>query len=199
MNIGILVASLVVAYLLGSIPCAILVSRCWRLPDPRTTGSHNPGATNMLRVGGKVPAVLTLLGDGLKGAVAVLLARACDLPIDWWAWIALAAIVGHLWPIFAGFKGGKGVATFLGAALALCWPVGLMLLGIWLILALCFRYSSLAALGAVILFPGLLYVWVGILWLLPSILMSLLIILRHRQNIVRLCRGQETKIGKKGK
>lgn len=153
----------------------------------------------MLRVAGKLPAVLTLLGDGLKGAVAVLLARCFELPSDWWAWIALAAIIGHLWPIFAKFKGGKGVATFFGVALALCWPVGLMVLVLWILVALCFRYSSLAALVASLLFPVLLYYWVGTLWLIPSILISLLIILRHHQNIVRLCRGQETKIGKKKK
>jgi glycerol-3-phosphate acyltransferase PlsY len=197
MNMGIFGVSLVLAYLLGAIPCAVLISRCWRLPDPRTVGSNNPGATNMLRVAGKLPAVLTLLGDGLKGAVAVLLARFLELPSDWWAWIALAAIIGHLWPVFARFKGGKGVATFFGVALALCWPVGLMVLGIWLLLALCFRYSSLAALGACVSFPALLYLWVGTLWLVPSILITLLIILRHYQNIRRLCLGQETKIGKK--
>ncbi len=196
MNIGILVVSFVVAYLMGAIPCAVWVSRCWGLPDPRTAGSHNPGATNMLRVGGKWPAVLTLLGDALKGAVAVLLAM-LFLPSMWWAWIGLVAVMGHLWPVFAGFKGGKGVATFLGVALALCWPVGLMLLGIWLLMAVCFRYSSLAALIATVLFPALLYFWVGPIWLLPSILISLLIIGRHYQNITRLCRGQEGKIGKK--
>lgn len=199
MNISVLVASLVMAYLLGAIPCAVIISRLFCLPDPRTIGSHNPGATNMLRVAGKWPAILTLLGDALKGVVAVGLARLFELPMSWWGWIAFAALIGHMWPVFARFKGGKGVATFFGVVLTLCWPVGLIALAIWLLLAACFRYSSLAALGATPAFPIILYFWVGTLWLWPSIAISILILLRHYQNLVRLCHGQESKIGKSTK
>lgn len=197
MNWIVLVSSLIGAYLLGSLPFAVWISRAFGLADPRTQGSGNPGATNMLRIGGKLPAILTLLGDGLKGAVAVLLAKYLGLPPLFLGWIALAAMIGHLWPIWSSFKGGKGVATFLGCALALAWPVGLALLVFWLVVAYCFRYSSLAALASGAIFPLLLWLCVGVIWLWPSIIMSLLLIARHRLNIMRLWQGKETKIGVK--
>lgn len=183
------------AYLLGSIASAVLVGRVLGTADPRTQGSGNPGATNMLRVGGKKAGALTLIGDMLKGALAVLLARGLGAEPSWQAAAACAAFVGHLFPIFFGFRGGKGVATVLGATLALQWMVGLLVIATWLIVAALFRISSLSAMVATSLAP------VYMLWLYPqpafigaSLFMALLLIWRHRSNIRNLLAGTEGKI-----
>ncbi len=185
------------AYLLGSVSTGVVVARVLGLQDPRETGSKNPGATNLLRYGGKLAAVLTLLGDIFKGVVAVLVARAVTDDAAILALSGLAAFIGHLWPVFFGFHGGKGVATALGVWLALNPAVGLMLIGTWLATAAAFRYSSLAALTAAVVAP--LYV----AWRMPQpayiammAIMSALLVFRHRANIARLLAGTETKIGK---
>lgn len=183
-------------YLLGSLSSAVLVSRMLGLADPRTTGSRNPGATNVLRYGGKRAAILTLAGDVVKGVIAVVIARLATDDAAALALTALAAFLGHLYPVFFGFRGGKGVATALGVWLALVPAVGAFLLATWLLIALVFRYSSLAALIAALAAP--LYV----LWLAPlmvylaiAIVMTALLIWRHRSNIRNLWIGTETKIG----
>ena len=186
------------AYLIGSIPMAIVIAKAFGLPDPRTTGSHNPGATNILRYGGKLAAALTLLGDALKGAIAVLLvAWQSSQPLVIAAG-ALAVFLGHLYPVFFGFRGGKGVATALGVWLALAPVVGGLLLLTWLAVALIFRYSSLAALIASVAAPF----YVGWIlapreYLILSIAMSALLLWRHRVNIQKLIAGHEGKIGAK--
>jgi len=194
----------VVAYLIGSISFAVVVSKLFGLSDPRTYGSKNPGATNVLRSGNKVAAVLTLLGDGAKGWLAVWLALhyaerfgVTDTGI---ALVALAVFVGHLWPVFFHFVGGKGVATALGVLLGLNLWLGLATLATWLIVAYAFRYSSLAALAASVFAPfyyGLLFGTDPIL--LAVLLMSGLLIYRHRQNIANLMAGKENRIGSKKK
>lgn len=183
-------------YLLGSLSSAVLVSRMLGLADPRTTGSGNPGATNVLRYGGKRAAILTLAGDVAKGVVAVAIARLATDDSLVLALTAVAAFVGHLYPVFFGFRGGKGVATALGVWLALVPWVGVLLLATWLLIALVFRYSSLAALIAALTAP--LYV----LWLAPlatyvaaAVVMAALLIWRHRSNIRNLVAGTETRIG----
>ncbi|MEW6612211.1 MAG: glycerol-3-phosphate 1-O-acyltransferase PlsY [Pseudomonadota bacterium] len=188
----------VVAYLIGSITTAVLVARALRLPDPRSLGSGNPGATNVLRMAGKKAAALTLLGDLLKGAIPVWLAR--GLGLDGWdlAAVALAAFLGHLFPVFFGFRGGKGVATGLGVYLALSVPLALALAAVWLTVALLFRISSLAALSAAVSAPLLSH------WLLPgapyltlAMVLALLLLWRHQGNIQRILAGTEKRIGEK--
>ncbi|MEK7262780.1 MAG: glycerol-3-phosphate 1-O-acyltransferase PlsY [Pseudomonadota bacterium] len=185
------------AYLLGSVSTGVVVARLFGLQDPRATGSKNPGATNLLRYGGKLAAVLTLTGDILKGVVATLVARAFTDDAAILALAGLAVFVGHLWPVFFGFHGGKGVATALGVWLALNPWVGLLLIVTWLAVAVLSRYSSLSALAAAVAAP--LYVYL----LMPQpayfammVVMSALLIFRHRVNIRRLLAGTETKIGR---
>jgi len=180
------------AYLAGSLSAAIITCRLMGLPDPRTQGSGNPGATNVMRVGGKKPAAITLAGDALKGLLPVLLAQALAVSDRTLALTALAAFLGHLYPVFFGFKGGKGVATAFGALIALAWPVALCLLGVWLLMAKVFHISSLAALTAAALAP--LFMW----WLRPqpeligvSVVISVMLIWRHRSNIRKLLAGTE--------
>ncbi len=194
--------TLVAAYLIGSVSFAVLVSRLYGLPDPRSFGSGNPGATNVLRTGRKSAAALTLAGDAAKGAVAVLLAawasRAYGLP-DWTpALAALAVFAGHLWPVFFGFQGGKGVATALGVLLALEPWLGLACLATWLTVFGITRISSLSALTAAGLAP--LYVWLLRHDLALSgamVALAVLIVWRHRANIRKLLRGEEAGFGKK--
>lgn len=196
-NLEIAVA-IYIAYLLGSLSSAIIVCKLMGLPDPRTQGSRNPGATNVLRIGGKKAAALTLFGDVLKGFLPVLLAKWYGFPAYVIALIAFAAFLGHLFPIFFRFNGGKGVATAIGCLLALSWPVGLCWIATWLIIALLFRYSSLAALIASLLVP--FYIWYfthNKIYVMTIALMSLILIIRHRRNIANLINGKETKIGKK--
>lgn len=186
------------AYLLGSVSSAVVIARIMNLPDPRETGSNNPGATNILRYGGKTAAVLTLTGDILKGVVAVLVARALTADAMILVLTGFAAFLGHLFPVFFGFRGGKGVATALGVWLALNPWVGLALIATWVLAALLFRYSSLSALVASLAAP--LYVaWLspGTPYLVIMIVMSAILIFRHRSNIRNLISGTETKIGTK--
>jgi glycerol-3-phosphate acyltransferase PlsY len=192
------ICAVLIAYLFGSISSAIIVCKLMRLPDPRTQGSNNPGATNVLRIGGKKAAIITLLGDVLKGVIPVLAARYLNLEPLIIALVMFAAFFGHLYPIFFCFEGGKGVATIVGCLLAFNLYVGLAFLGTWILMAALFRYSSLSSLTSAILAP--LYVWYfsgSTAAYLTTMVMSLLLIYRHRTNIGRLFRGEESKIGKK--
>lgn len=185
----------VAAYLIGSIPFGVLVTRALGLGDVRSIGSGNIGATNVLRTGNKGAALATLLLDGGKGAVAVLLARA--LAGEGAAMVAgLASFLGHLFPVWLGFRGGKGVATFLGVTLALAWPAGIAACLTWLATAVAFRFSSLAALVAAATGPVWLWLWgpPGAVWL--GLALAVLVFVRHRANIARLMAGTEPRIGR---
>lgn len=201
MQLALLLAA---AYLIGSIPFAVVVSRLFGMADPRSYGSGNPGATNVLRSGNKLAAILTLLGDGFKGWQAVFLAEqiapTAGLGSIAAPTAALAAFLGHLFPIFLGFRGGKGVATAAGVLLGASGWLGLATLGVWLGVAFTTRYSSLAALCASVAAPGLAFL-LGLhaYWVLSSSVMSLLLIWRHKDNIKRLLAGQESRIGSKKK
>ena len=187
---------MILGYLAGSISTAILVCRAMDLPDPRSEGSRNPGATNVLRFGGKKAAAITLAGDFLKGLLPVLLARLAGLEDIGLALTALAAFLGHLYPVFFGFEGGKGVATAFGAILGLSWPVALGTLAAWLFMAFVVRISSLAALTAAALAP-LLGWWFNLPLAYNAVLVAMVILLiwRHRSNIRNLLAGAEDKIG----
>jgi len=182
-------------YLFGSISTAVLTCRLMGLPDPRTEGSRNPGATNVLRLGGKKAAFLTLAGDMLKGLVPVLIAQTLQASPLILSATALAAFLGHLYPVFFGFQGGKGVATALGVILGLYLPAGLGVAAIWLLMAFLFRISSLSALTAMLLAPV-------VFWLLKPepafisvmIVITLMLFWRHRSNIRDLLSGTEGKI-----
>ena len=192
----------VLAYLLGSISFAVLVSKVFKLADPRTYGSKNPGATNVLRSGNKLAAVLTLIGDCAKGWLAVWLALRLDeqfaLGEAGIALIALAVFLGHLWPVFLRFAGGKGVATALGVLLGLNPILGLATLVTWVVIAYAFRYSSLAALVSAVFAPF----YYGLLFgadtkLFAVLIMSGLLIYRHHKNIANLLSGKESRLGSK--
>jgi len=184
------------AYLIGSLSAAIIICKLMGLPDPRTQGSRNPGATNVLRIAGKKTAVLVLLGDMLKGLIPLLVARAFEVEDHILAAVGLAAFLGHLYPIYFGFHGGKGVATSLGILLGLSWPLAAAVLATWLFMARGFRISSLSALTAAIAAP--LYTWL-LLESVPLLVMvcviSTMLLWRHRGNIQRLISGAEGKIG----
>ena len=185
-------------YLFGSLSAAIIVCKLMGLPDPRSQGSRNPGATNVLRIGGKKAAAITLTGDMLKGLIPVLIAQAAGVSPLTLALVAMAAFLGHLYPFFFGFQGGKGVATAFGVLAGLSWQVTLAVLATWLVMALLFRISSLAALTAAALSP--LFAW----WLAPHTeyivmmaIMALMLIWRHRSNIRNLLAGEEKHLGHK--
>ncbi len=188
----ILISLVVFAYFMGSLSAAIITCKLMGLPDPRTQGSNNPGATNVMRIGGKKAAVFTLLGDMLKGLVPVLVARwfnSDDLTL---ALVAVAAFLGHLYPVFFGFKGGKGVATSLGALLGVSWPVALAMIATWLLVAYGFKISSMAALVASALSPFYFWWFSGsTIYIIMSTFISILLIWRHRSNIQRLLAGTE--------
>jgi glycerol-3-phosphate acyltransferase PlsY len=196
LHVDTIIATLL-AYLMGSISSAIVTCKIMGLPDPRTQGSENPGATNVLRFGGKKAAIITLIGDILKGVIPVIAAKLYGFDIFSLAFITFAAFLGHLYPVFFRFQGGKGVATAAGCLVALAWPVGLALIATWLFIAVIFRYSSLSALIAAIAAP--FYAWYFTNWdyTYMTIAMSLLLIYRHRKNIRNLLAGKEDKIGKK--
>jgi glycerol-3-phosphate acyltransferase PlsY len=191
-----------VAYLLGSLSFAVIVSRAMGLPDPRSFGSGNPGATNVLRTGRKTAAALTLLGDALKGWLAVVLARALasqfGLPDSIVLLCALAVFIGHLFPVFFRFQGGKGVATALGVLVGLDPWLGLACLLTWLFMAGVFRISSLAALVTALLAPvyaGLLLGWNDAA--IAVLAIALLLVYRHKSNLIKLVNGEEGRIGKR--
>lgn len=189
---------IIVSYLMGSIASAILVCRLLDLGDPRSEGSGNPGATNVMRLHGKKAAILTLAGDVLKGVIPVLIAKAMGSSELVIALSGLAAFIGHLYPIFFGFKGGKGVATLIGVLLATHWILGLAYVLSWLFFAFVFRYSSLAALLAAVLTP--VYSWLllqNISVLICHTLIAATLIWRHHSNIHNLLDGTEDKIGEK--
>lgn len=183
---------LVVAYLLGSFSFALLLSRLGHLPDPRAEGSGNPGASNVLRLGGRSLAFLTLCGDLAKGALAVWLASQADLPAPQQAWVGLLAVLGHMYPLYHRFRGGKGVATAAGVLLLLSWPALLIAGALWAITFALQRMASLASLVAILgLVPWL--AWQQQSVLLPVAIMAGLILLRHRLNILRLLAGTENR------
>lgn len=179
------------AYLGGSISSAVLVCRLFGLPDPRTEGSHNPGATNVLRLGGKPAAALTLAGDVLKGVIPVLVAvHWLELPLLIAALAGWFAFLGHLFPVFFQFQGGKGVATAFGLLFALHWPTGLVTGAVWVTLFGALRISSLASMVAFLMMPVVILFWQPeTLW--PMILLSLVLIGRHHSNIRKLLSGEE--------
>lgn len=194
----------VCAYLLGSVSFAVLMSKVFGLADPRTYGSGNPGATNVLRSGKKAAAALTLLGDAAKGWLAVFLVIHFvphdDQGLMLVALVALAVFIGHLFPIFLKFKGGKGVATALGVLLALNVWMGLAVLVTWLLVAVVFRYSSLSALIAAIAAPVYaMLIPLPSQWVFATAIMSMLLIWRHMTNIQNLMTGKESRIGSKKK
>jgi len=196
-----------VAYLVGSLSFAVIVSRVMGLDDPRTYGSQNPGATNVLRSGNKQAAMATLLFDALKGYFPVLLVKlygpAFGLDDRAVALVAISAFIGHLWPVFFAFKGGKGVATAAGILFGVEPLLGAAVMGTWLLVAFVFRYSSLAALLASLLAPAYYLMGHQIVWqmseaeLLAVMVMSALLLMRHKDNMARLVSGQESKIGSK--
>ncbi|MXZ81345.1 MAG: glycerol-3-phosphate 1-O-acyltransferase PlsY [Gammaproteobacteria bacterium] len=186
---------LLFAYFLGSISCSVLICKLAGLPDPRHTGSNNPGATNVLRIGGKRLAVLALFGDILKGIIPVVVARLLTTDHLILSLVGLFAFVGHLYPVFFRFQGGKGVATAGGVYIALAWPVALALVGVWIAAALITRYSSVASLSAATVAPALIYVFLpDISYTLACCAIAALIYWRHRPNIARLRDGTESRI-----
>ena len=189
-------ALLIAAYLLGSVCSAIIVCKLWGLPDPRSQGSSNPGATNVMRIGGKKPALITLAGDMAKGVPLVLLAQHLQLRPDFISAIGLAAFMGHLYPVFFKFEGGKGVATALGVLLALYWPLGLAVIGVWIAVFALFRISSLSSITAFALAPIIAWYLVPN-YMLGIVGMSILLIARHKTNIKALLKGKERKFSKK--
>jgi acyl phosphate:glycerol-3-phosphate acyltransferase len=187
-------AALMIGYLLGSIPFGLILTRCAGTPDIRSIGSGNIGATNVLRTGNKTLAAATLIGDALKGAAAVLTTRHA-FGADAAMAAAAGALLGHIFPVWLGFKGGKGVATYVGLLIGLAWPAALAFCLIWLAIAALTRYSSLAGLAASAAMPPVLWFladqWTAILF----VPLTLLLWIMHRANIARLLRGTETKIG----
>jgi glycerol-3-phosphate acyltransferase PlsY len=182
-----------VAYLIGSISSAIIVCRLMELPDPREQGSGNPGATNVMRFGGKKAAIITLLGDLLKGLLPVYAAKLLNVPVELLALTGLAAFIGHLYPVFFKFEGGKGVATSIGVLLGFSWLLGLAFIGTWLAVYKLRKISSLSALVASVLSP--LYAWfmVGDMMLVgATLVMTVLLVWRHKSNIEKLLAGDET-------
>jgi glycerol-3-phosphate acyltransferase PlsY len=187
----------VLAYSLGSVSSAIIVCKLMGLPDPRSEGSGNPGATNVLRIGGKKAAALTLVGDMLKGYIPVALAMWFWLDAPTVIAIGMAAFIGHIWPVFFEFKGGKGVATELGVLFGLNPIIGAISALVWLFIAKGLKISSLAALVAMALAPVATWLIAGLTtWTLGVTVMSLILIWRHKSNIQRLLSGEESAIGR---
>lgn len=181
------------AYLVGSVSSAIIVCKAMGLADPRENGSGNPGATNVMRLGGKKAAAITLAGDAIKGLLPVLLAKSFQVDSLVLSFVVFAAFIGHLYPLFFEFKGGKGVATSFGVTLGVAWMLGLVVSGTWFVVYKLGKISSVAALVAATLTP--LYVWliVGDIYLvLTFVLISTMLLWRHRSNIQRLLSGQES-------
>ena len=198
--------AVIAAYLLGSLSFAVIVSRAMGLSDPRTFGSKNPGATNVLRSGSKAAAIVTLLLDAAKGWLPVVLVRWLGAPYGLeegtQAMVGLAAFLGHLWPVFFRFEGGKGVATALGVLLGFSGWLGLATMLTWVIVAFFFRYSSLASLAAAVFAPMFYVLGGGVVWYAERsitaaiVAMSALLFWRHKENIGRLVKGTESRLGK---
>ncbi len=188
----------IIAYLLGSVCSAVIICRLFSLPDPRTEGSKNPGATNVLRIAGKKYAAIVLATDMLKGFLPVFLAKLLGANSTTIGYICLAAVLGHIYPIFFNYKGGKGVATTLGALLGFNWLLGGMVIGTWLVVALISRYSSLAAVVAVVLAPFYsLFITYNIRAFVPLAIIMIFVIYKHHANLTRLVDGTEPKINLK--
>lgn len=183
---------IILAYLLGSLSSAILIAKGMGWEDPRESGSGNPGATNMLRIAGKKAAAFTLFGDALKGFSPVLLARFLGLDDMALCWVAIAAVIGHLFPIFFAFRGGKGVATAMGVLLVLSWQTALAVFAVWVIVIKLCRISSLGSLIAACSTP-LVGWWIAPEFIWAYLIIVLLILLRHYSNIMRLIQGKEAK------
>ena len=195
---GLIILISCAAYLCGSLSSAVLICRTFKLPDPRLSGSGNPGATNVLRLGGRLPASLVLVSDILKGTIPTFLGYLLGIEPVYLGIIAIAACLGHIFPLFFKFKGGKAVATAFGAML----PIGLDLAGLlimtWLLTVFVFGYSSLAAIITVSIAPLFTYL-IKPVYIIPVAMLTLFILVRHHENIVRLWRGEESKIWDKGK
>ncbi|GFD88484.1 glycerol-3-phosphate acyltransferase [Tenacibaculum sp. KUL152] len=195
--ISLTILMIAVAYLFGSLSSAVVISRAFGLPDPRTAGSKNPGATNVYRLGGRIPALLVLVMDILKGTIPVYSSYFLGIEPVLLGVIAIAACLGHIFPLYFGFEGGKAVATAFGAML----PIGLDLAGLlilcWIAVVFLTGYSSLGAILAVSLAPLFTY-WIKPLYTIPVAMLSLLIVLRHKDNIARLLAGNESKVWDKG-
>jgi len=192
-----IIISVALAYLIGSFSTAIITCKIMGLEDPRKTGSNNPGATNVLRHGGKKAAIITLLGDMLKGLIPVLVIIQLQADTLTVALVGLFALLGHIFPIYYGFKGGKGVATYYGVILGMNWLVGLFALAIWLVMAALLKISSLSALVSIFFTPLILWYFSHSVELTATVaVMSLLVFWRHKTNIKSLLQGSEGKIGK---
>lgn len=191
----VILIDITVAYLMGSLSSAVIISRLFRLPDPRSNGSNNPGATNVLRLAGKKMAAAVLIADMLKGVLPVLLAKALQSNSTVLGFTCLAAVLGHIYPIFFEFKGGKGVATALGSFLGFQLIIGAVIIGTWLMIAKISRYSSLASIIALVFAPFYSVLVVGnSSTFLPFSLIAACVVYQHRQNITRLMDGVEPKI-----
>jgi glycerol-3-phosphate acyltransferase PlsY len=180
------------AYLTGSLSCAIITCRLMGLPDPRDEGSGNPGATNVMRIGGKKAAAITLTGDMLKGFIPVYAANLLNVPVEILVATGLAAFLGHLYPVFFKFQGGKGVATFIGVLLGFNWLLGFAFIASWLVIYKIGKISSLSALCAALLAP--VYSWFltgNLIVVIATVIMMLLLLWRHKSNIRRLLSGEE--------
>ena len=187
------ISVLIIAYLMGSFSSAIIISKLMGLGDPRDSGSHNPGATNMVRIAGKRAGALTFIGDILKGVIPVLIAQYFDLSILWASGVVVAAFLGHCLPIFFSFKGGKGVATVFGAVSTMNWQIGLVILAVWVIFFIFFHISSLSGIASAITLPFASYYFAPESYL-PMSIMALLMIWRHQENIKGLLSGNEERI-----
>lgn len=195
MTIFLLLFFVICAYLIASLSSAVIVSKLMGFPDPRTEGSRNPGATNVLRVGGKKAGIIVLLADAIKGFLPVIIAHILGITGFGLGLVALAAVLGHVYPVFFQFKGGKGVATALGAMLGISVSLGICAIIIWLGVAVATRYASLASLVAIAL-STLLSPWLTGSWqyFLPLLLITMLVTYRHRENITNLMAGKESKL-----
>lgn len=186
------------AYLVGSISTAIITCKILGIEDPRQTGSNNPGATNVLRHGGKKAAIITLLGDMLKGLIPVLIAVQFQADLLTIALTGLFALLGHVFPLYYGFKGGKGVATFYGVIFGINWQLGLIAIAAWLVIAALLKISSLSALISIFITPFALWYFSHSIELTSAVaLMSIIVFWRHKKNIIALMQGTENKIGEK--
>lgn len=195
MNIILPLLIIIAAYLLGSVSTSVIASRLFNFPDPRLSGSENPGTTNVLRLGGKIPAAFTLLGDMLKGLLPIVIAKAAGLDDFWLICVATAAFLGHLFPLYYGFKGGKGVATAMGIYIALNPIIGLAVLATWLSAAFAFNMSSVAAMIAILLAPFYFYLVTHSAALgFGLLIITALVYWKHIPNIQKLLMGTENRI-----